>query len=119
MVDDNPDVLAAVSLTLERAGYEVETTTDVFGLPLKVGTFKPDVILLDVDLPAISGDKLATNLKKLRSTKDCKIVFHSGEDESLLASLVRQTGADGFIPKGLPKAALLSKLRGFVGEPQP
>ncbi len=114
IVDDNSTVLEATALALTRGGHEVETTSEVFGLPLRVGTMRPDVILLDYDLPALTGDKLATNLRALRSARDCKIIFHSAEDEALLADAVVRTGATGYIPKGLPRAEFLRRLRGFI-----
>lgn len=115
VIDDDANVLEATALTLTRFGYEVETTSDVFGLPLKVGSFRPDIVLLDFDLPAMTGDKLAANLKALRSAKDCKIIFHSGEDEGLLADAAERTGASGYIPKGLPRAEFMRRLKLLAG----
>ncbi len=114
IVDDDTSVLEATALALTRSGHEVETTSEVFGLPLRVGTFKPDAILLDYDLPALTGDKLASNLRALRSAQSCKVIFHSAEDEGLLADAVERTGAVGFIPKGLPRAEFLRRLRHFL-----
>jgi len=114
MVDDDASVLEAIALALTRAGHDVETTSEVFGLPLRVGQFKPDAILLDYDLPALTGDKLATSLRALRSAQSCKIIFHSAEDEALLADAVQRTGAAGYIPKGLPRSELLRRLRVFL-----
>jgi two-component system OmpR family response regulator len=114
IVDDDTSVLEATALALTRAGHQVETTSEVFGLPLRIGSFKPDAILLDYDLPALTGDKLAINLRDLRSAQACKIIFHSAEDEGLLADAVARTGAAGYIPKGLPRAEFLKRLRHFL-----
>jgi len=114
VVDDDENVLSALELVLRKAGYQVETTSDVFGLPLKVGNLKPDGVLLDVDLPAMTGDKLALNLKRLRSTRETKIIFHSAEDEEKLQHLVDLTAVDGYIPKGLGKVEFLQRLRAFL-----
>ena len=114
ILDDDTAVLAAVELTLQKAGYTVQTTSQVFGLPALVGTFRPDLILLDFDLPALTGDKLAASLQGLRPSKACPVVFHSAESESLLARAARETGAAGFIPKGLPRAEFLARVRGFL-----
>jgi DNA-binding response OmpR family regulator len=114
VVDDDTSVLEATALALTRTGHEVETTSEVFGLPLRVGSFKPDAILLDYDLPALTGDKLAASLTQLRSARDCKVIFHSAEDEALLAAAVATTGAVGYIPKGLPRSEFLKRLRHFL-----
>jgi two-component system OmpR family response regulator len=117
IVDDDQGVLDALTVILTRAGYEVQSTDDVFGLPFFVGQFKPDAILLDVDLPAVTGDKLAKNLLKLRSTRDCKIIFHSAEDEASLHHLADRTGVSGYIPKGLYRTEFLLRLRALLGGP--
>jgi DNA-binding response OmpR family regulator len=114
ILDDDAAVLAAVELTLQKAGYTVETTSQVFGLPAIVGKFNPDLILLDFDLPALTGDKLAVSLQGLRPGRACPIVFHSAESEALLARSVRETGAQGYIPKGLPRADFLGRVKGFL-----
>ncbi len=115
VVDDDPAVLQAVYLLVGRAGYDVETTSDVFGLPLQIGKIAPDGILLDVDLPALTGDRLATHLMKLRTAQELKIVFHSAEDEDKLRRLVRETGVAGYIPKGLSKHEFLTRLEALFG----
>jgi DNA-binding response OmpR family regulator len=111
LVDDDSTVLAATSVALTKAGYQVESTSDVFALPLKIGTFHPDVVLLDFDLPALTGDRLAMNIRGLRSARGLKIFFHSAEDEGLLEDAVSRTGANGFIPKGLGRTEFLKRLR--------
>jgi CheY-like chemotaxis protein len=111
VVDDDEMVLAVTVRTLERAGYVVDATSDVFGLPMRVGAFMPDVVLLDYNLPALTGDRLAESLRKLRSARSCLVVFHSAEDEQRLAAAVARTGAAGYVPKGLPRAEFLRSLR--------
>ena len=114
VVDDNTSVLEAVELILGRAGHTVETTTQIFGLPMIVGRFQPDLLLLDFDLPALTGDKLALSLQSLRMAKPCRIVFHSAEADSVLRRAVLETKAAGYIPKGLPKPEFLARVRSYL-----
>jgi DNA-binding response OmpR family regulator len=110
VVDDDPLVLRAIALMLERAGYTVESTTDVFGLPLRVGRFRPHAILLDLNLPATSGNQIALSLGNLRVMSGCKVIFHSGESEESLADATTARGAAGYIRKGLPRREFLRRL---------
>jgi two-component system OmpR family response regulator len=114
IVDDDPNVLDSTALILERAGYSVEKTTEVFGLPLRVGSFRPQMILLDMDLPATRGDTLAKNLRHLRVMSGCRIVFHSASSEAALAEAVEASGAAGYIPKGLRRQEFLHRLRALI-----
>lgn len=115
VVDDDETVLDATSYILTRAGYDVEATSEGLGLPLKVGKFRPHIILLDVDLPAIDGPRIALTLKGLRSAEECVIIFHSAEPEERLEQAVIDTGAAGYIPKGLRRDEFLSRLRRYTG----
>jgi DNA-binding response OmpR family regulator len=110
IVDDDPLVLGSTALTLERAGYTVDSTADVFGLPLRVGRFRPHAILLDVNLPATSGDQIALSLGRLRAMSGCKVIFHSAASEESLADTTAARGAAGYIPKGLPRREFLRQL---------
>ncbi|MGZ3450502.1 MAG: response regulator [Polyangiales bacterium] len=114
VVDDDEMVLSATARALQRAGHVVDATSDVFGLPIRVGSFMPDVVLLDYNLPALSGDQLAASLRKLRSARNCLVIFHSAEDESRLAAAVARTGAAGYVPKGLPRLDFLRRLRDLL-----
>jgi len=114
IVDDDRAVLSALRRVLQLAGFEVEVVSDVIALPLIVGRFRPDLILLDVNFPASDGGRLALSLRKLRATENCKIVFHSGKEEKELAALVEQTGANGYIAKGMETHALLARLRSLL-----
>ena len=116
ILDDDPVVLSAVELTLQKAGYTVTATSQVFGLPTLVGSVRPDLILIDYDLPALTGDRLAASLQSVQRDKKSAIVFHSAESDVLLARAVRETGAAGFIPKGLPRVEFLARIRSFLGK---
>lgn len=114
IVDDDPLVLESTALALQREGYEVETTSDVFALPLRVGRFRPDAILLDMELPAMKGDRLAKTLRHLRVMIGALVIFYSGASGEALHDAVRATGAAGYIPKGVGRQELLRRLRGFL-----
>ena len=78
MVDDDEDLAALLKLKLEKTGkYEVVTTTEggkVVDLVREVG---PDLVLLDIDMPDMSGGDVATLLSEPRDTRDIPILFLS------------------------------------------
>lgn len=114
IVDDDAHVLQAVALMLEKAGHEVHATAEIFSLPQLVSKFQPDIVLLDFDMPALTGDKLAASLSKLRATQHAVFIFHSAEDEDKLIHAVEQCGAAGYIPKGLSKLEFLTRLQSIM-----
>jgi CheY-like chemotaxis protein len=67
-----------------------------------VMSFRPDLILLDIKMPGITGDELAQILQRNDVAKQIPIVFYSGLDEDSLYHLWREHNVAGFIQKGDP-----------------
>ncbi|HEX3777117.1 MAG TPA: response regulator [Polyangiaceae bacterium] len=99
VVDDDPIVLEVTRERLEGAGYTVHTREEALGTSQWTAEFQPDVILLDVNMPALTGVDLAQLLKKRRATKDVAIILHSSLDASELQGKLSATGAVGAIQK--------------------
>ena len=99
VVDDDPIVLEVVRERLESVGYEVHTREEALGTSQWTAEFHPDIILLDVNMPALAGTELAQLLKKRRATKDVAIILHSSIDSAELQGKLRAAGAVGAIQK--------------------
>ena len=75
IVDDNRDFLEIFSTKLTQAGFEVTTAhSGVEGIE-KAQKNKPDLILLDVEMPGMSGIEMLTKLKADPLTNQLKVVF--------------------------------------------
>ena len=99
IVDDDPIVLEVTKERLEGVGYTVHTREEALGTSQWTAEFHPDVILLDVNMPALTGVDLAQLLKKRRATKDVAIILYSSLEASELQSKLSATGAVGAIQK--------------------
>jgi CheY-like chemotaxis protein len=78
MVDDDADLAAMVKLKLEKTGkYEVATTTEGRKAVDLVREVSPDLILLDIDMPDMSGGDVAKVLSESEGTKNIPILFLS------------------------------------------
>lgn len=99
VVDDDPIVLEVTRERLERAGYVVYVREEALGTPQWIADSQPDIVLLDVHMPALTGLDLAQLLRKRRATKDIAIILYSSLDSTELQSKVRATGAVGAIQK--------------------
>ncbi|HEV7922593.1 MAG TPA: response regulator [Thermoanaerobaculia bacterium] len=99
LVDDQPDLMEGFRQLLEMEGFEVEIHTSVITLPLTVRRIDPDVLLLDLSLPALSGSALLQHgAHKLLRTK-APIILFSGRPSSELSRMTEELGADGFLSK--------------------
>lgn len=75
VIDDEPENNQIISTLLTKAGYQVECVTDgAIGIE-RTHSFKPDAILLDINMPGLDGWDVCQNLKSDPETKDIKIII--------------------------------------------
>lgn len=99
LLDDSPICRAAITMMLEEAGYEVLAIDSPFALGPTIARDAPDLVLVDVVMPALAGDKLVELTLRDPAARDALIVLHSERPEPVLATLARSCGAAGFIRK--------------------
>jgi CheY-like chemotaxis protein len=100
VVDDNEMLLDVTKQILAHARYEVRTHHGGLGLVNLVSRFQPDLVLLDINMPEVSGDDLALLLRAHGDTSGVRIVFYSSNDEDSLRRSVSACGVHGYICKG-------------------
>jgi two-component system, OmpR family, response regulator len=112
-VDDNEVCRAVVRESLELDGFEVIELENALGMSRVVNHEKPDVVLMDVEMPAMEGDKAVEILLK-HHLHQCKILLYSGRPPGELETLARSCGASGFVPKTVTDAALATVIRAHL-----
>ncbi len=110
VIDDDERQLRLIESMLRSEGFEVATTTEPIGSSNLVRAFEPDVVLLDVHIPALSGDRLLGLLRKV-THKSTRLVLHSAADLESLRERARAVGADGWIQKNFDSGRLATELR--------
>ena len=75
VVDDEASLRELVSAILEQEGYDVVTAEDGRECLNKLRTMKPDLILLDMMMPGMSGREVCEKIRKDSKTKDLKVAF--------------------------------------------
>jgi CheY-like chemotaxis protein len=116
VVDDDPVVLTIVRERLETAGFEVTTRQDALGTTQWVGANKPDFVLLDVSMPALSGRELTQLLRQRDLTSRVGIILYSGLPVEELEHHVRLSGAAGGISKSLSEVQFKSELERIMAK---
>src|SRR5450432_459178 len=114
VIDDNAVVLEMTRSTLETAGFRVLTRDRSVGAIGIILEERPDLVLLDVNMPNLSGDSLADILSRTRSTRDTVVVLHSSLPADALRMKALATGAQGFIQKTSVQAELVRQVRAFL-----
>ena len=101
IVDDSEIVARLLREELEAKGFEIQYAPDAekaTSIILKRQT-RPDIILLDINMPKVDGGQFCRFVKKNEMFKAIKVIFCSGEDKEKMKRLVAECGADGFISK--------------------
>ncbi len=117
LVDDSPLITEIVSSALEEAGYEVSTANSATEVPAVVRHVRPDIVLVDVHMPVLSGQQLVKMLRRAPATKKSLLLLFSGDESEGLAELAKACGADGFIQKHDDVSLLAEQLAAFVPAP--
>jgi CheY-like chemotaxis protein len=101
IVDDSEIVARLLAQDLEQKGFEIQYAPDAekaTSIILKRAT-RPDLILLDINMPKVDGAQFCKFVKKNAMFKSIKVLFCSGEDREKVARLATECGADGYILK--------------------
>ena len=96
-VDDEPGSSEVYILYLREKGYNVEYFNDATEAMLRYASIKPDLVLLDVNMPVISGFDVAKAIRNINP--DIPIIFLSGLDTSDSAVKGLNSGANDYIRK--------------------
>jgi len=100
VVDDSEIVLEMASEALVAKGYEVFTAFSARDADRFIyGDSRPDIIIIDVMMPALDGDKKTRMLKDDSATSAIPVLLLSSKSEHELVHLVKESGADGYIRK--------------------
>lgn len=110
VIDDDPEQLELVVRFLKGDEFHVQTSSSPIGVSNIVRDFRPDLILFDVNIPALSGDRLLTLVRR-NTSSTARLVLYSSSDADHLRRLAQEVSADGWIPKGLSPSELATRIR--------
>lgn len=99
VIDDSEIVLAVAKSALEGAGYDVVTHDRPAGCVALILHEKPDLVLMDVNMPGLGGDTIVSVLAKAAPTSDTIVLLHSSLSAEVLRGKASAAGAHGFIQK--------------------
>ncbi len=116
IVDDDEDVLLIVQTILDNAGYSAILARNGREGVEKAIESKPDLILLDVMMPELSGWEVCTTLKSAPETRPIPIAMLTVKSEIRDLITGMQVGADDYITKPFTRKKLLSTVRRLLDE---
>lgn len=106
LVDDDNTILLGTGVRLKSMGYTVYTAKDAVSAVSAVVKNDPDVVVLDVSLPAGDGFLVADRLQNLVVSAATPIIFITASDNPVLRERAARLGASAFLQKPFDATAL-------------
>lgn len=99
VVDDSEVVLEVTEYMLRSTGYDVVTCNTPIGVTLVAVREQPALVLVDLDMASMGGDRVVASLKASTRTANIPVLIHSDRDVLELEAAAHDSGADGYIRK--------------------
>ena len=114
VADDDPDILSIVSMSLEAQGYTVYKATNGREAVDLAKQHHPDLVLMDMMMPIVSGYEAVTELKADTTTRDITIVGLSAKAMATDMERATDVGIDGYITKPFRIAQVLTVVESYL-----
>ena len=114
IVEDNAGSLMLATVALEFEGYSVTGAESAEEARRILKTSKPDLILMDIQLPGMDGLEFTRELKASEATAGIPVIALTAHAMPLHERAARAAGCDGFIPKPWTPEVLSREVRTFI-----
>jgi len=110
IVDDEPNIVAALEFLLHKSGYEVRVAPNGEDALVQLDAFKPDLVLLDVMMPKVSGYEVCQRMRAEPKWQGIKIVMLSARGREVEVSKGMSLGADLYVTKPFSSTELVATI---------
>lgn len=110
IADDEPNIVTALEFLLQRNGYEVHVARNGDEALRMIEELRPDVVLLDVMMPALSGYEVCRGVRERHEWRDIRIVMLSARGGENDADKGLSLGADLYVTKPFSNRDLVAKI---------
>ena len=117
VADDNCDAAGSLALRLELAGHEVRTAQDGLEALAVARTFQPEVVLLDLGMPAMDGYETARHLRRLSWGKQARLIALTGWGQLQDRERTAEAGFDVHLVKPVSEPDLFRAIAASVAVP--
>jgi two-component system cell cycle response regulator len=114
IVDDNPQNVELLQAFLESLAVKIVTAVDGVDALEKVAQHSPDLILLDIMMPRMSGFQVCKRLKSDPKTKDIQVLMVTALNELGDIEQATECGTDDFVSKPINKFELITRVKSLL-----
>ncbi len=114
IVDDEPDILQALTMRLEAAGYEVITANNGYDATNLAAEESPDLIICDIGMPEMDGHEVAKQIRRSSGTAHIPIIFLTARTELEEMKIAVEEKVDRYITKPVDPQLLLMSIMALL-----
>jgi PleD family two-component response regulator len=114
IADDNPQGVELLEAYLADIGYEIRTSPDGEDTLRQVTTWQPDLLLLDIMMPKISGFEVCKRLRANAGTREIGVLMITALDQQSDVERAVEAGTNDFLTKPINKTELLLRVRSLL-----
>lgn len=116
VIDDEDIILDVIANTLDSSSLnlKIETSNDGYNGSLLIGEIKPDLVILDINMPCFDGTKVLKYIKQSNRCKSTKVIVVSGFPERIQE--FEKLGADEFLAKPINPKKLIEKVKTLLSQ---
>jgi len=116
IADDEPNIVVSLEFLMRQKGYEVRTVDNGEDALAAIADFAPDLVLLDVMMPRLSGYEVCQTVRANAAWAGVRIVMLSAKGRDIEVSKGMAMGADAYVTKPFATADLIAQVRALLGE---
>lgn len=116
IVEDDIDIAGALVHRLKLANYEVHVALDAIQAIQAMNDITPDLVLLDISIPAGSGFTVAEKINKLPKLIGTPFIFITAHKDPAFHERAEQLGAQGYFEKPYDPIKLLETIKKVIGD---
>lgn len=115
IADDEPNIVVSLEFLVKQKGYDVRVVHAGDDALKVVAEFQPDLVLLDVMMPRISGYEVCQKLRENPAFRDIKIIMLSAKGRDVEVSKGLAVGADAYVTKPFSTRDLMARIEQMLG----
>jgi DNA-binding response OmpR family regulator len=116
IADDEANIVVSLEFLMKKRGYEVRVVNDGAEALNAVGDFRPDLILLDVMMPHVSGYDVCQKVRENPDWQDIRIIMLTAKGRNIEVTKGMAVGADAYVTKPFSTRDLVAKVGELLGE---
>jgi DNA-binding response OmpR family regulator len=116
IADDEPNIVVSLEFLMRQKGYEVRVVNNGEDALSAVADFGPDLILLDVMMPRMSGYDVCQKVRENPAWQGIRIIMLSAKGRDVEVTKGMAIGADAYVTKPFSTQSLVAKVSEMLGE---